>query len=591
MKKSKTTKEPSKAVRNQPPMEADSADSLGSRAVRETVESIAVAVILAFLFRAFVAEAFVIPTGSMAPTLQGRHMDVTCEKCGCPYRTGASEENDGRNSVTATICPVCRYPMSLDKIGNPNQRSFNGDRILVSKFCYEFTEPKRWDVIVFKYPGNAKQNYIKRLVGLPEETLWIRHGDIYTRPGKEGLDGDEGFRIARKPPHKVKAMSQLVDDTAYRAPELTQAGWPCRWQDWSSPDAPSWRPSADGQGFETTDAAGAEAWLRYQHLVPQEEDWEAIDSGITVVSDRTGRLISDFCTYNHRYLATGESPNSPPNWVGDLSLLANVDVQGSSGELLLDLVEGGVHYGCRIDVSTGEATLAINNGEGEFTGDDGQAAKHPKGSSRLRGAGSYSVRFSNFDDQLLLWVGESLVKFDGPTTYTPAKEVKPVFSESNPGDLLPVGIGAKGVAVRASRLRVLRDIYYIAAKYERLSGEQAWFQRKAYSGDYEGLWHPSKVAGVFASPAEWGRTTLFDDRREDVRFVLEEDQFFPMGDNSPASKDARIWSDGIRDGKPFPDAFVERRLLTGKALVVYWPHAWRRPLPFLPNVERMGLIR
>jgi signal peptidase I len=49
--------------------------------VRETIESIAVAVVLAFLFRAFVAEAFVIPTGSMAPTLQGRHMDVVCEKC------------------------------------------------------------------------------------------------------------------------------------------------------------------------------------------------------------------------------------------------------------------------------------------------------------------------------------------------------------------------------------------------------------------------------------------------------------------------------------------------------------------------------
>ena len=66
------------------------------RAIRETIESIAVAVILAFLFRAFVAEAFVIPTGSMAPTLQGRHMDVTCSKCGCPYRTGASVENDGQ---------------------------------------------------------------------------------------------------------------------------------------------------------------------------------------------------------------------------------------------------------------------------------------------------------------------------------------------------------------------------------------------------------------------------------------------------------------------------------------------------------------
>ncbi len=42
--------------------------------VKETVESILVAFILAFVFRAFVVEAFVIPTGSMAPTLYGAHM-------------------------------------------------------------------------------------------------------------------------------------------------------------------------------------------------------------------------------------------------------------------------------------------------------------------------------------------------------------------------------------------------------------------------------------------------------------------------------------------------------------------------------------
>ena len=47
--------------------------------VRETIESIVVAVILALLFRAYEAEAFVIPTGSMAPTLQGRHVDIHCK--------------------------------------------------------------------------------------------------------------------------------------------------------------------------------------------------------------------------------------------------------------------------------------------------------------------------------------------------------------------------------------------------------------------------------------------------------------------------------------------------------------------------------
>ncbi len=60
------------------------------RTIRETIESIVVAFVLAFLFRTFEAEAFVIPTGSMAPTLQGRHKDLICPKCGTHYRVSAS---------------------------------------------------------------------------------------------------------------------------------------------------------------------------------------------------------------------------------------------------------------------------------------------------------------------------------------------------------------------------------------------------------------------------------------------------------------------------------------------------------------------
>ena len=63
--------------------------------------------------------------------------------------------------------------------GNPQDEdypSYKGDRILVSKFAYQFADPERWDVAVFKYPGGAKTNFIKRLVGLPGETLEIVEG-------------------------------------------------------------------------------------------------------------------------------------------------------------------------------------------------------------------------------------------------------------------------------------------------------------------------------------------------------------------------------------------------------------------------------
>ena len=85
-------------------------------------------------------------------------------------------------------------------------------------------------------------------------------------------------------------------------------------------------------------------------------------------------------------------------------------------------------------------------------------------------------------------------------------------------------------------------------------------------------------------------------------FVLQEDQFFPMGDNSPESLDARCWA-GTKRQQQLPrgvnqdawrwsdDSYVPRDLLVGKALVVFWPHSWNSPIPFLPNFKRMKLIR
>ena len=71
--------------------------------MRETVESIVIAFVLAFLFRTFEAEAFVIPTGSMAPTLMGRHKDVDCPKCGYRYQVSASEEEPAKIRNQAAV--------------------------------------------------------------------------------------------------------------------------------------------------------------------------------------------------------------------------------------------------------------------------------------------------------------------------------------------------------------------------------------------------------------------------------------------------------------------------------------------------------
>src|SRR4051812_49844295 len=94
------------------------AQPIQSHAIRETVESIVIAFVLAFLFRTFEAEAFVIPTGSMAPTLMGRHKDVVCPKCGYRYQVSASEEEseDPRRQTSLCIagkCPMCQYVLPM----------------------------------------------------------------------------------------------------------------------------------------------------------------------------------------------------------------------------------------------------------------------------------------------------------------------------------------------------------------------------------------------------------------------------------------------------------------------------------------------
>jgi len=54
-----------------------------------------------------------------------------------------------------------------------------GDHILVNKFVYTFWEPRRGDVIVFKYPKNEERDFIKRVVALPGEKIEIRDRQVF----------------------------------------------------------------------------------------------------------------------------------------------------------------------------------------------------------------------------------------------------------------------------------------------------------------------------------------------------------------------------------------------------------------------------
>jgi signal peptidase I len=581
-----------------------------SYAFRETVESIVVAILLAFLFRTFVGEAFVIPTGSMAPTLQGNHKDVVCPKCKFGYQANASVENDdhwtqGKFVVAATTCPLCRFAQRIDTKKDPNHASFAGDRILVNKFSYDLAEPQRWDVIVFKYPNNAKQNYIKRLVGLPGEAIKVRHGDVLIRK-----PGEQAFKIARKPPHKLVAMLQVVDDNAYLSEDLAKGGWPSRWQPGLGDGASGWRKVVEDSEpivLKSTEPDAAnrspglirvadgvdEAWVRYRHLHPLGGDWHDIESGKMLepptAGPAVGRLISDFYAYNAFTTkapsrdgdASGdgnvdlipETSAMGSHWVGDLAVEAEVVVESAAGELVLELVESGEHYQCRIDVASGKARMVVVGDARPFVDDTGRpSSQPPTANTPFRSGRNHRVRFSNIDDELRLWVDDVAIDFDGPTTYESPAERPPRWSPTDLGDLAPAGIGVRGANAQVRHLRILRDVYYIAIR-AHLGGDRGT--------DYDLALQPDEIQDVLSDPERWASSQLFAARRE-IEVELGGDQFFPMGDNSPQSKDGRLW-----EGEPS----VNRDLLTGKAVMVYWPHSWNTPVPFLPNFSRIRLIR
>ncbi len=562
--------------------------------LRETVESIVIAFVLAFLFRTFEAEAFVIPTGSMAPTLMGRHKDLDCPTCGYRYQVNASDEIDDATGqpnyrvvadgihraqhvpveLASTTCPVCRFTTAVSRQSGATRSypSYNGDRILAGKFPYQLGEPARWDVVVFKYPREAKVNYIKRLVGLPSETLRIHHGDIFTRPR-----GDREFAIERKPPDKIRAMMQVVYDNDYVVDRMIERGWPPRWRQLPAPssaDSNAWESPDGGRSFEISGRLASEAWLRYQHIVPSFEDWRAIRKGALPADyPRRPQLITDFCHYNTNQLS-GLEPNTEMmgwHWVGDLLLECEIEVRGDGGEIVLELVEGNRPFTCRIDIASGRAALSIG----------GVRTFGPHANTSLRGKGTFNVAFSNFDDQLLLWVDERLVEFDAPTTH-PAV---PGTRKPGPADLAPLGIASRGAALRVNHLRVFRDVYYTVGMLSDFDHSRSGISRTL---SHEGL------VEFLSTSSAWD---AFDHLQPSVPFTLDDDQFLCLGDNSPRSKDSRFWGPMAN-----PEYFVRRDLLIGKALLVYWPHAWethpsiRVPgteirVPFFPQVARMGSIR
>lgn len=540
--------------------------------VREIVETVVFVVILVLLLKSFTAEAFVIPTGSMAETLYGYQKIVRCPQCGYQFPVNCSSEVDPQDGhptpVRGCTCPNCRVHVDLRE-----ERSWSsGDRVLVAKFLYDLfkRQPDRLDVVVFKYPGDGSQrlgsawprtgpfkghvpmNYIKRLIGLPGETIVIHDGNLYVLPASAGTDFPDDAReaaaegrppqlwltkymhartgvqaadffkeqrdrlqIIRKTPEKMLSERRIVYDNDYPAKDLdgpTRA----RWLDNDS----HWVEQPADHSFRLSSTGGATSWLHYRHVLR---------------GDKRPQLVTDFMGYN-TYENNLHSGPPGENWVGDLMVDCEVAVEKPGGSLELELSRGADRFQARFTLD-GSGTCRL------FRVAGGKEELLESKETPLKKPGTYRLRFANFDERLTVWVGSALPFGDG-VVYPPSNQSGPVAAN----DLHPVGVGGRDTEVSVRKLQVWRDTYYTVARDDAAN-------------------EPDAGRGIdFADPKRWEG---LGDLPYKTLYV-QPGHYLCLGDNSPESSDGRAWG------------LVPERLMLGRALFVYWP---------VHPVNRTGRIR
>ncbi len=523
-----------------------------------TLMSLTVAFTLAMAFRGFVLEGFVIPTGSMGPTLMGAHLRVNDPMTGYEYAADATPAMAAARPdvLAAMFDPMLSHSLSIgvERASELAANARAGDRVLVLKPLFLFSEPRRWDVVVFKNPTDPvgdTQNYIKRLVGLPNETLLLFDGDVFTGP--LGADAQQ-LKIERKPEHVQRAVWQPIYDSDYEPMVTTQQlesamrrQWPGPpWigagptaAEWKTAPQRAWSHPAGQAALHWNDAAWAvNDWNAYNMLRPP--------PALYAVSDL-------------RLCAAVECAD-PANFATTFALSAGKQkctfaLKGSGTVAVKrEVIESGE--------TLNEASYTFQpNAEGllwfEFWRVDQAMWVFVNGSL----VGRLEYDFATLGDRLECSMFGRTVS-DYVRSPTDARAPSPpsldwTFSSAAPFSL--------------HRVRVDRDLYYRPAFHDpqnqfAINGDE--IKGPAFGTDWE---HPAQ---------------------------LQKDEFLMLGDNSAASRDGRLWGRAHKlslltfgDAQP---GVVPRDMIVGKAWCVYFP----APLPltpggatFIPDFGRLRFIR
>lgn len=541
-------------------MQATSGDPAKTRvSIKETITSVVIAFALAFVFRGFVIEAFLIPTGSMAPTLRGAHIQYMSPQSGYAWATGPRDTVGAARdpvSVQGTRTPLeYQDPMTGAMLRSDRKQLSWGDRIFVMKYLYSVYDPKRYDVVVFKNPSDPTINYIKRLIGLPGDEIALVDGDVFVRTPEPGEAHDAhswtkpGWRAAAKPELAQRAMWQPVFDSAYtplKPATIGRAGFVAPWLGVGTGES--------GKDWDLTTTPGAYVYK---------------GTGATKLAwNPNVWAIDDENPYN-AYSDDARAKSGYP--VSDIRMSLGVR-PASAATVVTPQISARAHrFQAVVDLGARTYTLRMQSRPVDATRPDGPWRDLASGAipSSIALRDVTNIDFWHVDQTLQLWINDQFVA-KGSYDWSPELRIQNTLGMTfddvmqRPGDLRVVANYQRpevewqfsGGPVTLYRVRLDRDIF---------------FQPDIYSG-----------YTMFGQPGRRGEPALATHPAQPL--FLGPDQFFVCGDNSAASLDARLWEfthPWAAEVEPTLGV-VHRDLLIGKAFFVYLPsptRTWGIPVP------------
>ncbi len=530
---------------------AGSTAHVGGHPVREPLPAQIASFVELFVwllvFKSFFLPLFIIPTGSMAETLNGAYSTHTCPNCTTEIRVGFNESRRSGGGMLPPDwiqCPNCRWHAPTGG-GRDALRleARSGDRIVVHGWNFDFggaLSPRRWDVVVFRNPNDPAVNYIKRLIGLPGDSIEIIDGDIFVAPA--GQSGE--LAVARKSRHAQGALWFPYFDNDHRP---FRAALPTGRIDPSQIDPRGYHPR-----WVALDDSGV--WTQLDTRAPRFAAG-AVRSEIQFVTDPSvdstlPGLIEDVYGYN------GRLPANALMTVTDVRLSAEVQLESGTGALELGISKYDDQF------------FAALHGDGRLTLEHADASE-PRGDreiwaeTRLQPRRRHALSIGHADYEVVVAVdGEPVLRSLREQYNPPIDAIRRRAGERVPPR---VRIAAHAAAGAVRGIRIDRDVHYRPAAMRR--GDR----------NVPGI-------GVQGNPV-----------------TIPEDAYFVLGDNSPASLDSRLWTEEALGAHLRPRlasghyalGTVPADQMIGRAFLVYWPGFMpiaNSRLQLLPDLGRVRWI-